>query len=445
MSFPKFFSTFAWATLATLAVSLQASPGRCADFQPPVKPVYNSQPAEQSSLSDDGDNYRTLILIVFVVLWLGLVNLPPVRRWQIYRLILKNRISELPDTDRGGLVMNPATMARSFLHGANGDQHSKVSEHLSFVPKNEPVWRGPLNGDDWFSRLFCSDLGFIEMSAHNSNTPVVRRKRFWLGERNPVWSILLALCSFGLPVERRYEESADGELSLVFVSPFFRLTWLGTVIPSRGFVLRVSPRGVPSVVGLVKARQVYPDLPLYPAAVAELYAQAYASWNGGFRDRILFRSRPLSFYQEEYDPTLASARIERFVGLGNQYTVLLGPSQAEGGALSSVILFDVHTGRIRLWQRPADTTVYGPIEALSTVRSEFGRGNYRHVAPRLICHRGKIFWLVSQLSLAQEKNAPESTGMRGHYLIDAATNNVIYLSGSNPLFHNARALDNLKA
>lgn len=407
-----------------------------------------TKPAIQSALDADESNslpkadveeiHTTVALltscIILVLLWLLLVNTPPVLSWQLYRQVLNNRLKALPDTDYSRVVLIPASCASGRLNSANGDRHSDVSESLELINGIIPVWRTALVSNDWFGRILNSDSGVIEVSARKQDKPVVYRHRFLIGERSPIWCFLLAWLPFSYMIERSYERDVEGNWSLVFVCPWFRFTWLGTLIPCRGFVLRISSNGLPSVLGFDTAQKLYPHLPLVLPGVAEFYAHAYAVWCGGVRDHLLRRARPLSTFEYAADPSLAGARIESYIGLGDQYTVLLGLDKSQGGALHSVVLFDIRTGEPRLFERSSSSVIYGPLEAIATVNSEFGRGNHRYSAPRLVSSGGKVYWLVTVLAVPHGADEEDGLGLIGHRLVDASTNNVVNLPGGVTAF-----------
>lgn len=384
------------------------------------------------------------LVVVVVIGWLVLANRPSVLGWQMYRCLHKNRIAKMPDSATDALILVPEVIASGLAKGANGNRHSDVSEHTELILGRDPVWRSTLNGNDWFSRIFCSDSGFIEVSARRLGTPVLHRKRFLIGENSPLWCFLLGWLPFSSIIERSYQKDVEGKWSLVFVCPWFRFTWLGTLIPTSGFVVRVSPMGMPQFVGLEKAKKLYPELPLFPKAMAELYALAYAIWCGGLRDQLLRRSRPLSFYEYEPDQEISSARIESFASIGQQYTVLLGLPQEQGGALHSVVMFDIQTGEPRLFERDSTSVIYGPIEAINTVSSEFNKSNHRYGAPRLFCSGGRLYWLVTVLGFPLRQEDEESLALIGHRVVDASTNCLVDLPGGvSTLLSDVNALRSL--
>ncbi len=403
--------------------------------KPPASSKTNSAQGEADIVVSHDDNsweessgaIATIAILFFAILWFVIANRPTLLAWQMYQHVIKNRIAALPDTDSEKVVLVPEVCARGRLKAANANRHSDVSEFAQLTNGSEPVWRSALVRNDWIGRLLCSDSGVIEVSARKQDRPVIHSHRFLIGERSPLWCFLLAWLPFSYMIKRSYERDVDGNWSLVFVCPWFRFTWFGTLIPSAGFVVRVASNGVPSLLNLNQAQQLYPDLPLFPSAVAELYAEAYAVWCGGIRDQLLNQARPLSFFNYEQDQELASARVENYFGLGAQYTVLLGLDESQGGALHSVVLFDVHTGTPRLFERAAGTVLFGPLEAISTVKTEFGRANHRYAAPRLICSGGNLYWLVTVLGVPYGEKSTDDQGLIGHRVVDASTNVIVNL------------------
>jgi hypothetical protein len=416
-----------------------AKPVKIAKPTPVQNNLEDSEQKAQEALKkslDSFDRFFTVLAfaasgLFIVIAWFWLVNIAPVRNYQMYRCLHLNRIGAMPDSVTDGPLLVPSVIASELAKGANSQRHCDVSPDPSLILGRKPVWRFTLRGNDWLSGIFKSDSGFIEISARKLGAPEMHPVGFLIGENSPLWCLLLGWLPFSSIIERSYQKDVEGKWSLVFVCPWFRLTWLGTLIPTSGFLVRVSPNGIPQILSLEKAKKLYPELPLFPKAIAERYSRAYALWCGGLRDRFLRRARPLSFFEYKPDKKISSARIELFDGIGLQYTVLLGLPKKQGGALHSLVLFDIRTGEPRLFEGRLDCVIYGPIDAVCAVCSEFGKSNHSYGAPKLFCSGGRFYWIVTVLGFPrdQELGNEDNLSLIGHRIVDAATNCVVNLPG----------------
>lgn len=319
-------------------------------------------------------------------------------------------LKTLPETKQVRFL--PLESAQSYGNNTVQDPTIQLGNFEPLDLHNELVWVSPRIPNGFINSITGKQDGFEVINSYGSVKTI--HQPFTYGEgmflnRNITWQLHRRKYFVDL-TSPYYVQYGDEVMAVVpyesyyFEFPVWLPQWGGVfVVHSDGRIEDLSPQQAQRDPRFINQR-------LYPEDLASIISNAWGYKHGIGNAWFLHKDQteiPSINNSENQMPYLLPT-VD-----GPQWFVAAEPSGESSHGIFKMFFFDAHSGVLRLYQLPSDSSLLGPNSALDNVRSDFPSYTWvstngsdsnnsnasstgiTDVEPRPVIYKGKMYWMVS--------------------------------------------------